>query len=78
MSIEALGDYLKTEPAITKVVLAMCEKYPEVAWLTSKTNVTPEGIINNKVHLRMTKIHYLRIKNSLFRCLEKLTSNSIK
>lgn len=49
MSIEALGELLKTEPQITKVVLAMCEKYPEVAWLTSKTNVTPEGIINNKV-----------------------------
>jgi len=33
---------------IAAVVKKLCERYPEIVWLTSKTNVTPEGIIASK------------------------------
>jgi hypothetical protein len=31
---------------IGPIVKDLCARYPEIVWLTSKTNVTPEGIVS--------------------------------
>ena len=48
--IRELYDMNKYKDNITGLATDLIKRYPEIQWLTSKTNVTPEGIISSKVH----------------------------
>ena len=47
VDIRELYHLKENKDKLAQIALELCDRYPEIKWLSGKTNVTPEGIINN-------------------------------